>query len=88
MRVGNQSKLVILPEVTCVIINCVNACMLLYKSSLSNHVTMVAKKAFATITSFKKQIQTGFGVRNPILCEKLNLCFVVCIASSNIITVF
>ena len=58
------------------------------KTVLSNHVTMVAKKAFATITLFKKQIQTEFGVRNPILYEKLNLCFVVCAASSNIITVF
>ena len=58
------------------------------KTVLSNHVTMVAKKSFATITSFKKQIQTDFGVRNPILCEKLNLCFVACTASSNIIAVF
>ena len=58
------------------------------KTVLSNDVTMVAKKAFATITSLKKQIQTDFGVRNPILCEKLYLCFVVCTASSNIITVF
>ena len=58
------------------------------KAVLSNHVTIVAKKAFATISSFKKQIQTEFGVRNPILYEKLNLCFVVCTASSNIITVF
>ena len=40
------------------------------KAVLSNDVTIVTKKAFATITSFKKQIQTDFGVRNPILCEK------------------